>query len=81
MLPFGLGTVRREVQLLGVVMVAVASTGWPGLVPLALGIVAGVVVWTGAHIWWISTVHAAVSAGDQLSRATPARFGRARNCR
>ncbi|WP_370463326.1 hypothetical protein ACN26Y_12915 [Micromonospora sp. WMMD558] len=57
-LPFGLGLYAAKFTLLGVVMVGVASTGWAGLVPLCLGIAAGVVVWTGVHIWWLTTVHA-----------------------
>ncbi|MEV4199000.1 hypothetical protein [Micromonospora globbae] len=57
-LPFGLGLYVAKFTLLGVVMVAVASTGWSGLIPLCLGIAAGVVVWTGVHIWWLTTVHA-----------------------
>ncbi|MEU1689870.1 hypothetical protein [Micromonospora sp. NPDC005707] len=56
-LPFGLGVYIAKMTLLGGVMVLVASTGWPGLVPFALGIAAGVVVWTGVHIWWLATVH------------------------
>ncbi|MFF3864946.1 hypothetical protein [Micromonospora sp. NPDC001898] len=56
-LPLGLGLYAAKFTLLGGVMVAVASTGWAGLLPLCLGIAVGVVVWTGAHIWWISTVH------------------------
>ncbi len=62
-LPFGLGLYAAKFTLLGGVMVAVASTGWPGLIPLCLGIAAGVVVWTGAHIWWLSTVHARRTSG------------------
>lgn len=57
-LPFGLGLYVAKFTLLGGVMVVVASTGWAGLVPLCLGIVAGVTVWTGVHIWWLTTVHA-----------------------
>ncbi|MEH0983106.1 hypothetical protein [Micromonospora sp. CPCC 205556] len=56
-LPFGLGLYAAKFTLLGVVMVAVASTGWGGLIPLCLGIAAGVAVWTGVHIWWLTRVH------------------------
>ncbi|MFC3501055.1 hypothetical protein ACFOOK_08770 [Micromonospora krabiensis] len=62
-LPFGLGLYVAKFTLLGAVMVAVASTGWPGLIPLCLGIAAGVVVWTGVHIWWLTTVHARRTRG------------------
>ncbi|WP_435206292.1 hypothetical protein [Micromonospora sp. bgisy143] len=58
LLPLGLGLYVLKFTLLGVVLVAVASTGWAGLVPLCLGIVAGVAVWTAAHLWWLTTVHA-----------------------
>lgn len=57
-LPFGLGLYAAKFTLLGGVMMAVASSGWAGLLPLCLGIAAGVVVWTGVHIWWLTTVHA-----------------------
>ncbi|AYF31971.1 hypothetical protein CSH63_31965 [Micromonospora tulbaghiae] len=56
-LPVGLAVYAVKFTLLGVAMVAVAGSGWPGLLPLCLGIAVGVVVWTGVHIWWISTVH------------------------
>ncbi|WP_089154998.1 hypothetical protein [Micromonospora sp. NBS 11-29] len=62
-LPFGLGLYVAKITALGGVMVLVASTGWPGLVPFCLGIAAGVVVWTGVHVWWLTTVHARRSAG------------------
>ncbi|MEU7755292.1 hypothetical protein [Micromonospora sp. NPDC049171] len=58
LLPLGLGLYAVKFTLLGVVMVAVASSGWAGLIPLCLGIVAGVAVWTAVHIWWLTTVHA-----------------------
>ncbi|OKI68768.1 hypothetical protein [Micromonospora sp. CB01531] len=57
-LPFGLGAYVAKMTLLGAVMVGVASTGWPGLIPFCLGIAAGVLVWTAVHIWWLTTVHA-----------------------
>ncbi|MGC5021653.1 hypothetical protein [Micromonospora sp. DT47] len=56
-LPFGLGLYAAKFTLLGVVMVGVASTGWDGLIPLCVGIAAGVAVWTGVHIWWLTRVH------------------------
>ncbi|MFG1951135.1 hypothetical protein [Micromonospora sp. NPDC048830] len=57
-LPVGVGLYVAKITALGAVMVLVASTGWAGLVPLCLGIAAGVAVWTGVHIWWLTTVHA-----------------------
>ncbi|TDC35385.1 hypothetical protein E1211_15880 [Micromonospora sp. 15K316] len=57
-LPFGLALYVAKFTVIGAVMVGVASTGWPGLIPMCLGIAAGVAVWTGVHIWWLTTVHA-----------------------
>lgn len=57
-LPFGLGLYVAKMTALGGVLVLVASTGWPGLIPFCLGLAAGVVIWTGVHIWWLATVHA-----------------------
>ena len=57
-LPFGVGLYVAKFTLLIAVMIGVAATGWPGLIPLCLGIAAGVLVWTGVHIWWLTTVHA-----------------------
>ncbi|WP_121162002.1 hypothetical protein [Micromonospora pisi] len=56
-LPFGLAMYVAKFSVFGVLMAAAAATGWPGLVPLALGLSVAVAVWTGVHIWWISTVH------------------------
>ncbi|MCI4062401.1 hypothetical protein MRQ36_07425 [Micromonospora sp. R77] len=58
LLPFGLGLYVAKMSLLGALMIGVAATGWAGLVPLCLGIAAGVLVWTGVHVWWLTTVHA-----------------------
>ncbi|MFI6238506.1 hypothetical protein ACIBEF_01355 [Micromonospora sp. NPDC050795] len=58
LLPLGVGLYVLKFSLLGAVLVVVASTGWPGLIPLCLGIVAGVAVWTAVHLWWLTTVHA-----------------------
>lgn len=57
-LPLGVGLYVLKFSLLGAVLVAVGSTGWPGLIPLCLGIVAGVAVWTAVHLWWLTAVHA-----------------------
>ncbi|WP_433313511.1 hypothetical protein [Micromonospora chersina] len=57
-LPFGLGLYIAKMTLLAGVMVLVGASGWAGLIPFCLGIAAGVLVWTGVHIWWLATVHA-----------------------
>ncbi|GIJ78154.1 hypothetical protein SAMN05443287_103137 [Micromonospora phaseoli] len=48
----GLVTYVTKIVILGVVMAAVAATGWPGLPDLGVAIIAAVVVWTGAHLTW-----------------------------
>ncbi|MEV4760600.1 hypothetical protein AB0J86_36615 [Micromonospora sp. NPDC049559] len=67
-LAVGLAAYATKFTLLGVIMSVVASSGWAGLVPLCLGVAAGVVLWTGTHIWWISTVHARRVRGGEMSR-------------
>ncbi|PWU45989.1 hypothetical protein DLE60_03660 [Micromonospora globispora] len=57
-LPFGVGLYVAKFSLLIALMIGVASTGWAGLIPLCLGIAVGVAVWTGVHVWWLTTVHA-----------------------
>jgi hypothetical protein len=52
-LPFGLMMYVVKFTLLGVVMVAVLASDWPGQVPMGWGVAAGVVGWTGAQIWWV----------------------------
>ncbi|SCG33788.1 hypothetical protein [Micromonospora halophytica] len=48
----GLVTYATKIVLLGVVMAAVATTGWAGLSDMGVAIIAAVVVWTGAHLTW-----------------------------
>jgi hypothetical protein len=57
-MPFGMGVYVAKLSVLGGLMLVVASTGWAGLKPLSVGIVAGVLAWTATQIWWIVTVHA-----------------------
>ena len=56
-MPFGMGVYIAKLSLLGGLLLAAASTGWTGLIPFSLGIVAGVLAWTATQIWWIVTVH------------------------
>lgn len=51
-LSVGMGMYITKFSLFGVMMIALADSTWPGLVPMAMGIVAGVVAWTGTQIWW-----------------------------
>lgn len=52
-LPLGLASYVGKMGLLGGVMLALADRDWPGLVPMALGVVAGAVAWSAAQIWWV----------------------------
>lgn len=51
-MPVGLMTYAVKVVILGVVMSAIAATGWSGLGPMGATIIAAVFVWTGAHLVW-----------------------------
>lgn len=48
----GLVTYAVKLVILGVVMSAVAATGWTGLGPMGAAIIAAVVVWTITHLVW-----------------------------
>ncbi len=64
-LSVGLGMYVTKFSLFGVMMIALADSPWPGLVPMAMGIVAGVVAWTGSQIWWTVRVDRANRAPAQ----------------
>jgi hypothetical protein len=51
-LPVGLLTYAVKIVVLGVVMASVAATGWTGLEPMGVTVIAAVVVWTGTHLIW-----------------------------
>lgn len=51
----GMGMYITKFSLFGLLLLAVSGTEWAGKIPMAMGIVAGVIAWTGAQIWW--TVH------------------------
>lgn len=57
-LPVGLAAYVTKFSLFGLVLVALLRTGWAGLQPMAIGIVVGVVAWTGAQIWWVVRLRA-----------------------
>jgi hypothetical protein len=52
-LPLGLATYLVKLTVIGAVMIAIAASGWDGLVPMALGVVAGAVGWSAAQVWWV----------------------------
>ncbi|GGK18908.1 hypothetical protein GCM10010124_09370 [Pilimelia terevasa] len=54
-LPFGLALYVTKFTALGVLMFAVARSGWAGLPALAIGIVIGALAWVGMHIAWLHT--------------------------
>jgi hypothetical protein len=55
-LPFGVGLYVMKYSLLGGVMILVGASDWPGLLPFGWGVAAGIVAWTGVHIWWLTRV-------------------------
>jgi len=54
-LSVGMGMYVTKFSLFGAMLIFVGATDWQGRIPMAMGIVGGVVVWTGSQIWW--TVH------------------------
>jgi hypothetical protein len=52
-LPVGLTAYAVKFTILGFVLAAVAGGGWAGVVPLGVGVVAGVVGWTATQIIWV----------------------------
>nr|WP_192771785.1 hypothetical protein [Plantactinospora soyae] len=58
-LPFGVAMYVAKFTVIGVVMAGVDDSGWAGLATFGWAVVAGVIAWTGANIWWVTTVHQA----------------------
>jgi hypothetical protein len=54
-LAVGMAMYITKFSLLGALLIFISSTDWAGQIPMALGIVAGIVTWIGIQIWW--TVH------------------------
>lgn len=50
----GLGMYVLKFSLFGVMLVVVTDAGWAGQIPMAWGIVVGVVAWTASHVWWLT---------------------------
>jgi hypothetical protein len=53
-LPVGLAVYAAKFIVLGVVLVALSQRSWDGLRPMAFAILAAVVGWVAAHMWWIT---------------------------
>jgi ATP synthase protein I len=51
-MPVGLTTYVTKVILIGIVMAAIAATGWAGLVPMGCAVIATAVGWIAAQAWW-----------------------------
>jgi ATP synthase protein I len=52
-LSVGLTAYAVKFTVIGFVMVALEAANWAGLPAMGFGVIAGVVVWTGAQIWWV----------------------------
>jgi hypothetical protein len=53
LLPVVLLTYVLKFTVFGVVMWTIANTGWAGLRPMGVAVIAATVAWTGAQGWWI----------------------------
>lgn len=52
-LPCGLAAYVVKFSAFGVVMAKVAGSGWPGLIPMGVGVVIGALVWCATQIAWV----------------------------
>jgi hypothetical protein len=50
--PVGMAMYVTKFSLLGAFLIFVGATDWVGKIPMAVGILVGVVGWTAAQIWW-----------------------------
>jgi hypothetical protein len=55
LLVVGVATYVVKFSILGVVLYAVAASGWAGVPAMAMGIIVGVIGWTAAQIWYYRT--------------------------
>ncbi|GAA2894843.1 hypothetical protein Acy02nite_59430 [Actinoplanes cyaneus] len=53
-MPLGMLTYVVKYSLLGIILAVGVSSDWSGKKALGLGVVAGVVVWTGVQAWWVT---------------------------
>jgi hypothetical protein len=53
-LPLGMLTYVVKYSLFGIILAVGVSSDWSGKTALGLGVVAGVVVWTGVQAWWVT---------------------------
>jgi hypothetical protein len=66
-MPVGLVTYAVKFSLLGVLLIAFGGSNWPGLHPMAFAIIAAVVGWNAAHLWWITHARIPYVEIDQQS--------------
>ena len=67
-LSVGLTAYAAKFTAIGFIMVALESADWAGLPAMGVGVIAGVVVWTGAQIWWVrrnNIPHVLPAAADE----------------
>lgn len=57
-MPIGLAAYAVKFIAIGLVMAAIARTGWAGLVPMGVAIITAVLGWTATQSWW--TYHARI---------------------
>lgn len=48
----GLTTYVLKFTAIGIGMAAIASSGWPGLRPMGVAVIAATLVWMTAQAWW-----------------------------
>jgi hypothetical protein len=53
-MPLGMASYVLKLTLVGTLLYVVSRTGWPGLMPMVAGVIAGVAVLTAAHVWWVA---------------------------
>ncbi|MGC9670237.1 hypothetical protein ACNTMW_27300 [Planosporangium sp. 12N6] len=56
-MPVGLATYAIKFSLLGILLIAFGGSNWAGLHPMAFAIIAAVIGWNAAHLWWITHTH------------------------
>jgi hypothetical protein len=60
----GLGMYITKFTFFGLLLAKIVDSSWAGRIPMAVGIVVGVVAWTVGQIWWASRhAHPYVTTG------------------
>jgi hypothetical protein len=54
-LPVGMAMYITKFSIFGGLLIAINDAGWAGAIPMAMGIVAGVITWTAIQIWWTTS--------------------------